>query len=374
MASSLHLRVTANNLDDAELVESLAATAHAYGIHDDLADALHKSRGHVHPHPERWAEQAEDAWNAELWPAIKEACDIVGEGVPVLAKARKRGALDWANEVLLESVADLVRDAISGRLGVLSPIARQRWMALGILLPDNQLNPALSILLQGGWLAGTGQISSQATLNQLRLAVARVAWTNGSRLASQWINQQGGQYVRWFATRVGEHANTQMHTWQAQAIGRMVSDYNEGKLKPTDNEGTVLEDRAPIQTWQQLKTELYHRFENTSEIDHDWHRIAATESRLAANAGRLLGMQEDGVEYITMRVHKDACKGCKTLYLESDGTPKKFKLTTILDNFWQTGGLNIGRKQSAIGTDGGWLPVGGVTHPWCRCVPVRSRD
>lgn len=53
----------------------------------------------------------------------------------------------------------------------------------------------------------------------------------------------------------------------------------------------------------------------------------------------------------------DACKHCKRLYLERDGTPKVFKLADLMAN-----GSNVGKKVAD------WKPVVGITHPHCQCV------
>ena len=51
------------------------------------------------------------------------------------------------------------------------------------------------------------------------------------------------------------------------------------------------------------------------------------------------------------------CSSCRKAYLNSDGTPKIFKLSEIEAN-----GTNIGKKQKD------WLPVVGMMHPHCRCL------
>ena len=51
------------------------------------------------------------------------------------------------------------------------------------------------------------------------------------------------------------------------------------------------------------------------------------------------------------------CSACRKAYLNSDGTPKIFKLSELEAN-----GTNIGKKQKD------WLPTLGMMHPSCRCL------
>lgn len=53
------------------------------------------------------------------------------------------------------------------------------------------------------------------------------------------------------------------------------------------------------------------------------------------------------------------CKFCREFYLATDGTPKLYKLSTLLGN-----GSNYGRKSQE------WQPVVGATHPNERCSQI----
>lgn len=360
----MKIRVT-TDLEGDELVKSLVAVSHTHGLDDDLHIELSKARKPDNENPERWAKEAEHAFVSTLWGSIREACAVLeNELSGVYAKP------DWNDNHLLNIVGDIITDAIASYYGVLSDGDRKRWADMGIVLPAVAVGTKFGGLLYGGWLDAKGDVNDRTSIERLNVMIAKTFWNQGAKIAHRWSEQHTGRYIKWFAQRVGENANQHVHQLQTQAVGKMVSGFVEGTLKPTNNEGKVLEDHTPIKTWRGLKTELYHHFKYTPEVEHDWVRIAATESRLATNAGKLLGMQAMGIEEIYFHVQQNACVGCKKMYLNEDGTPKVFKLDTILGHFWQNGGLNIGRKMSKIGEEGGWLPVGGALHPFDRCRPM----
>lgn len=365
----MKLRVT-TDLDGAELAKALAATAQAHGIHDHVHEVLEKSRRKELENHELWAQEAEEAWNNKLSNALREASEYVSDGVPALKKSRVP-ELDWSNLDNILAVADLIRDVIAGTFGALEESRRRRWEDAGLVLPDGALHPSLGDILQGGMLAARGKLPDHAAINQLRRAIAAVSWNAGERLAAKWANEHGARHIQWFASGVANEAVSTLRTMQSRTVGSMVSEMMQGKLNPRNNVGEILHDRAPVQTWRALSTELYHQFKDSEEIKRDWRRVAATETRLASNGGRLLGLEQMGVTHVAFVVHSNACAGCKRLYLQADGTPKVFELQTILDHFWSNDGLNVGRKASLIGEAGGWLPVGGPTHPFC--LPGSSR-
>lgn len=98
-----------------------------------------------------------------------------------------------------------------------------------------------------------------------------------------------------------------------------------------------------------------------------WEGIAPTEISNAISIGsvdRIVKDNEDkepGEVYVYRIVVSDAalCKYCRRFYLDGDGSPKVYRLSTLLGN-----GSNYGKKASL------WLPVALATHVRERCSQV----
>lgn len=110
---------------------------------------------------------------------------------------------------------------------------------------------------------------------------------------------------------------------------------------------------------------LKQRLKDTSgDGTRDWTRIALTEMSNAIGLGSVdrivsnnVGSDLDDV-YVFRITVKDAktCKWCRRFYDDKDGSPKLYRLSTLLSN-----GSNYGKKTDS------WLPVVGATHPNERC-------
>lgn len=123
----------------------------------------------------------------------------------------------------------------------------------------------------------------------------------------------------------------------------------------------IMDELTKESTLGKLKSKLK---DTSGDGNRDWTRIAVTEMSNAigiASVDRIvsdnLGTDLDDVFVFRITV-KDAktCKWCRRFYNDSDGSPKLYRLSSLLDN-----GSNYGKK-----TDG-WLPVIGATHPNERC-------
>jgi len=98
--------------------------------------------------------------------------------------------------------------------------------------------------------------------------------------------------------------------------------------------------------------------------NRDWMRVALTEMSNAigiASVDRIVSDNRDSdldEIYVYRVTVKDAktCKWCRRFYDDDDGSPKLYKLSTLLAN-----GSNYGKKTDA------WNPVIGATHPNERC-------
>ena len=377
----MRLRVRSEGLEGIELGRALAAAALSHGVGAATEEALRKGRqadGHLE-HPERWAREAEEAWGKAFAPALEGAFAVVAEGVPSqFVRARGRPAPDWRDDMQLRRIAEAMAAAFRSGLGLIDERERQAWAALGVLLPSGELAPSLATLSAGAWRG----IRDAATLDALRQAVAVVAWTQEMRLGADWAKRHGAWAVRWFATGLQRQAEDMLFARQSALVGSLVEAnyrgegrrtlYHPGTRGPWEQEYEAVPGQAL--GWRGMATELRAHFKAQGEENgRDWMRVAATETRVAANAGRLMGMQAAGVERVYFQVHRDACDGCKRLYLEADGvTPKVFEIATILGHMFANNGLNVGRKARLIGEAGGWLPVGGAVHPWDRCRPAAA--
>lgn len=98
--------------------------------------------------------------------------------------------------------------------------------------------------------------------------------------------------------------------------------------------------------------------EKSQDWNRDWERIAVTELHNAFMQGKAEQIRKTrgAQSFIFYEVLSDACDSCKKLYLNPDGSPRKFLLSYIIKN-----GSNIGRKSNK------WKPVAESVHPHCRC-------
>jgi hypothetical protein len=116
----------------------------------------------------------------------------------------------------------------------------------------------------------------------------------------------------------------------------------------------VKEAIANRQTTSELKTNLFHAFDNQSR---DWLRVAHTEMNTAIQQG-IYGeiLEKSGPDQLVFkRPNPDACEHCKRVYLMPDGiTPRVFKLSDLEET-------NVGRRARD------WRATIGSVHPWCNC-------
>lgn len=105
----------------------------------------------------------------------------------------------------------------------------------------------------------------------------------------------------------------------------------------------------------------------SSEPNRNWDRIVRTEMSNAVGMGsvdRIVSENKDkSIDdvYVYRIVVADGalCKYCRRFYVDSDGSPKVYKLSTLLNN-----GSNYGKKADQ------WRPVSVATHPNERCSQI----
>ncbi len=383
-----------HDLGEGELVRSLAGLAGAEGVGAPLLEALAKAEadGHAGRIPrERWMSELV----GDLEAAYRRQIDHLGvnlmrwvdglfpgRGAWQLRKARPGLMLTHPQlEELRRLIAAHFRVEAPGAPPVAwsipEPVWRE-WQQAGIVVPWLPVPQIADSYLAGRLY----QVIRDGDTYAHMLALARRApLTRPMRLAVEWAEAHAAQYIAGFGDQLAGQAGQQALTVQQQLGRGLIVRYLKGELTavappPGPPHNLLPEERAALETdravasWRALARELYQTFKGT-DARRDWHRVAASETRLAHNVGRLHAMEEQGVRALYYLVQPDACGPCKRLYLEEDGvTPRVFPLSTLLANLDLTGGLNVGRKASLIGQDGGWIATGGLLHPWDRCRPM----
>lgn len=171
-----------------------------------------------------------------------------------------------------------------------------------------------------------------------------------------------------------EHANENT----AQLIEKMRQDVStriEGIIRETNNQykSNALQnlnrtDQADELVKEGMVGQIKTRLRDTAKnVTRDWKRVAVTEVSNVIGIGsadRIVAKNQDknlDEVYVFRTVINDAklCKYCKKFYLDGDGSPKLYKLSTLLSN-----GSNYGKKTDS------WNPVITATHPNERCSQI----
>lgn len=171
-----------------------------------------------------------------------------------------------------------------------------------------------------------------------------------------------------------EHANENA----AQLLDKMKTDVStriEGIVRETNSQykANALQNlNRPDEADQLIKEgmvgQIKQRLRDASgDATRDWNRIAITEVSNAIGIGstdRIVAQNQNkdlNEVYVFRIIVNDSatCKWCKRFYLDEDGSPKVYKLSTLLSN-----GSNYGKKTAE------WNPVINATHPNERCSQV----
>lgn len=107
--------------------------------------------------------------------------------------------------------------------------------------------------------------------------------------------------------------------------------------------------------------------DTAKDANRDWQRVALTEMGNAIGAASVdrivsLNTSKNLEEVYVYRIpvnDEKTCKYCRRFYNDEDGSPKLYKLSTLLAN-----GTNYGKKTDQ------WQPVSGSTHPNSRTSQV----
>lgn len=171
-----------------------------------------------------------------------------------------------------------------------------------------------------------------------------------------------------------EHVNESMRNsieklkqdMSTRIVGYIQDNNQDFKFRQMKNGGNMADAREIMKesTISQLKKKLQ---DLSGDANRDWLRIATTEMSNAIGIGstdRIVAQNKtttlDEVYVYRIVVSDGAlCKWCRRFYMDSDGSPALYKLSTLLSN-----GSNYGKKTDA------WQPVVGATHPNERCSQV----
>lgn len=150
-------------------------------------------------------------------------------------------------------------------------------------------------------------------------------------------------------------------TTRIESIIRENNDsYKMNALQNVDRE-SFIDDMIKESTLGNVRQKLK---DTSKDATRDWTRVVLTEMSNAIGISSLDRIVNDnaGLEiediYVFRISVQDAktCKYCRRFYNDTDGSPKVYRLSTILSN-----GSNFGKKPDD------WQPVAGATHPNERC-------
>jgi len=140
---------------------------------------------------------------------------------------------------------------------------------------------------------------------------------------------------------------------------------NEGvkhKFEVIGNPNRTPEEKEEMEdlTFSKIKSEL---LDSSGEVGRNFDRIVSTEMSNALGNGSIDRIVKDNKDkdfndvyvYRISVMDGKLCPACRRLYVDSDGTPKVYRLSTLLSN-----GTNYGKKFSE------YEAVTGATHPNCR--------
>jgi hypothetical protein len=280
------------------------------------------------------------------------------------------GGLSSITPQQIESLKLLVRQHYLAHLAPDARVAfwavpqrvKDHWVELGVVGPTGTYN-ALASIDDAVVAARVAELLEHGTSYRRMVELAQERpQTHLQELARQIAREHAGYAIGRMADRHGDLAATQgLGSFQSD-FGAILAQFLAGRLTQGDRQ---------VRGNRDLARALRQRFTiEGGDIERDWLRVAVSETRFAFNYGTFVHYMEQGYEEVYYVVQKDACPHCKRLLLMPDlATPRIFRLDDIIEDLARGGGMNVGRKASLIGKEGGWLPTA-LIHPWCRCRPV----
>lgn len=172
-----------------------------------------------------------------------------------------------------------------------------------------------------------------------------------------------GKEVEFARTHANEVMKVAIEKLKNDSMMRIMQLIQENNQNYKFNSINSVQQTEKVQQWIKESTidQLKRKLRDTSgDANRDWKRVAITEVSNAIGMGavdRVVSQNKDKApdEIFVYRipvVDAALCSKCREFYLDFDGSPKVYKLSTLLSN-----GSNYGKPKSD------WNPVLGATHP-----------
>jgi hypothetical protein len=384
---ALQLRVQRKNILDSELVKALAGYIEIEGIEDNMIHRLSRHE-HEEPIPEKYVQTILDKMNMDFRSIQMTLLTNIDIWLAAQANIPKKKFLQKADDpkppVLSEKQVEDLRQLIEAHfrtsIGLQVNIPKT-WSKIGLQLPDDNIESWIQKAYVAGRLSEV-LINGSSYADMLKMA-KKLPLSRVDMLTIQAAKQNAAKYIKGYGRKLADIAEDVLVNQHKSALQSIIQDYftgdlthttyNDAGFSPSEVDRLLSTDKE-VKGWRELSTELKNRFK-ASDVGRDWDRISVSEVRYATNLGRIMNIQVEGggdpedIE-VYYHVQATACKYCKKMYLEPDGSPKIFKLAEILKNVQETGGMQIGLRAGLIGEAGGWVP-NTLCHPFGHCYPVR---
>lgn len=229
----------------------------------------------------------------------------------------------------------------------------EQLKSLGIKIPDEQ--SLLALAYYHNFINHPTEVESPQTVEEMKQQQSVTGMVPEGQ-ASEYTVQNINDKTRQLMEKLKLDAITRI-----DGIIRENNDaYKNDALQNLDRNESI-DELVKESTLGKVKQTLR---DSAKEANRDWTRIALTEVSNAvgiASVDRIVADNRDSdldeiyVYRISVRDAK-TCRWCRKFYNDTDGSPKLYKLSTLLSN-----GSNYGKKTDS------WMPVAGATHPNERC-------
>ncbi len=385
----MRIQVQRRNVDDEELIKAFSYYISHEKLVEGVIERLQKSGEPPDEIPERYMREIVRKLKKLFADLRRKLSRNVGTWFTDASKMPRRvfrgkyGTTKppYLTSAQIEDLRRLIESHFNVFIGIGVNVPDEvlmRWLNMGIDIPQENAEPLIDQSYVAGRLADT--MTNATTYAEMAKLAAKFVPSRTDELIAQAARENAAKYIRGYGRKLADLAEDMLVANHKSALNDIVSRYFSGDLThttynkegftPQEAEALLSTDKS-VKGWRELATELKSRFKAV-DVGRDWDRIAVTETRFAANLGRLQAIREESAQAeIYYHVQKTACGHCKRLYLEVDGvTPKRFPISRILANVAETGGMNVGRKASLPEGDGGYLP-NAVVHPNCQCYPLK---